>query len=221
MTINKFALPLIVVVMALVGSSARAQNLTPAQQEDAIVASSIRAQFDILAAQRDVLEDEISALRGEMQSASKSKQRRLDKEIEELSTELEIVNRKIATFPRSLRDSNYATQQRQEVDTEFMEELQRRTDEKIAHKEVHLTQAELTGLTYRVMLTISRNPVSVDSFVGMSDILEQRASDGRIIYYQGSYPTEAEAERACEKILSTGRFRDAFVVGMDGYSRVE
>lgn len=76
------------------------------------------------------------------------------------------------------------------------------------------------ALTYRVMIAISKSALPKSAFTGLSDILEQRTSNGGVIYYQGSYQSKSEADRACTSILAAHKFRDAFVVAMEGDRRV-
>lgn len=73
---------------------------------------------------------------------------------------------------------------------------------------------------FRIMIAISKTPLSKSSFNGMSDVMEQQMPSGGMVYYQGTYSTLSDAQRVCNSILSQRRFRDAFVVAMVGNRRV-
>ncbi len=240
MTIKKISICLVIAAFAVAQGVASAQDLTKAQQKeldrrqeeeqaqrDRAVASSIEGQFNTLLSEKAFVEEKIAAVQLEQQGASKSKTRRLDKDLQELNEELDVINRKISTFPRSLRDPEYVADDSKEK-AAFLAELQQEIDARIAaqnhaieSQRAAAQEAEQGNITYRVMIAISQSPLSASDFVGLKDIIEQRMSDGSIVYYQGAYSTQEQAQRACRAILAQQTFRDAFVVAMDGYTRVE
>ena len=75
-------------------------------------------------------------------------------------------------------------------------------------------------LVYRVMVAISKSRLPLSEFSGLSDVLEQAMPAGGYAYYAGQYTSLGQAEAACERILAGYKFRDAFVVAMEGSRRV-
>lgn len=77
-----------------------------------------------------------------------------------------------------------------------------------------------SGTTYRVLIAISKTQIPASKFASLDNVMEQSMPAGGYVYYQGSYGSIAQAQVACNKILSEHRFRDAFVVAMNGSRRV-
>ncbi|MFI3287552.1 MAG: hypothetical protein R3Y61_03650 [Rikenellaceae bacterium] len=65
---------------------------------------------------------------------------------------------------------------------------------------------------YRVIFAIVEKELPTSELRGLGDVAKQVLPTKQIVYYQGNYPSEAAATRACETIISQGKYLDAFVV---------
>lgn len=79
---------------------------------------------------------------------------------------------------------------------------------------------ESKEVVYRVMVAISKVRLSTSEFVGIPDVVEQTMPVGGYAYYSGQYSSIGQAQGACDQILAHHKFRDAFVVAMEGGRRV-
>ncbi|MFI3299457.1 MAG: hypothetical protein R3Y49_06625 [Rikenellaceae bacterium] len=216
------------------------------------ITTSAQGQYNLLLQDKDRLNTEIYQLNSKIAVEKKSKQKKLQKTLDSKNSELEVVNRRMESFPESVRNPQSAEKTQ---DKEFLDMLEKNAQKKIQMTDPYsgtisndpaleqsyrkhlnnngyiplydsqsgecITSESDNSLKYRIMLTIERSALPASSFNGMDSVLEQRMADGTIIYYQGSYSTEGEAQRACANIIKQNKFRDAFVVAMMGARRVE
>lgn len=203
----------------------------------AATGATTKSSYAVLQNEQMLLSEKISILSSEFQGASKSKARKISKQINDLTLQLTAVERRMDSYPESIRNPSSVTFA--QIDDQFARELDAKVAarvaasnpyagqlssdpelEKIYRQALKSGKAE-AGITYRVMISISKSVLPKSTFNGLTDIVEQRMANGNIAYYQGAYTSRDEAETACRKILAARKFRDAFVVAMQGDRRVE
>lgn len=228
---------------------------TKSKRQNSYVTPPIHSTRDAYAAllnEQQYINSQIETLVVALRETKGGKAKKISSQINELTNQVEIIGRKLATYPLEIRDPNY--QRPVETDELFNAQLDELISLRISQTDAYagtissdpeLEQlyrdylkdngyipiysfidgqrteiADNTGVTYRVMIAISRQPLPISAFDSMTDISEQRMPNGGIIYYQGAYNTKAEADAACNEILAKGKARDSFVVAMRGGKRI-
>lgn len=200
-----------------------------------------KSVYAALLKEQTLLSEQIGVLSTQLQGASKAKAKKISAQINDLTSKLGAVQRRLDSFPESIKNPGNTVM---EVDEEFNRQMDALAAQMNAAADPFAGQIssdpELEamyrqylsennngavinagdGLVYRVMIAISKNALPKSAFKGLTDILEQRMNNGGVIYYQGSYATQQDAQNACNMILSQRKFRDAFVVAMQGDRRV-
>ncbi len=231
-----------VMVCSTLLSSAQVREARAVHSEAKQVNSSIESKFRELKSQQSELQGQIKELEGAIQGASKSKARKLSKELEETKGELEVINRIIESYPLQLRDPNYTPDTSKEE--AFKDEIERLGVDRAVKSDPYSkpisSDSELEKLyreylkdqsykptvrgidghyatpnanLYRIVLAaIEGREPTKTPFEGLSDIYYRKADNNTIIYYQGNYKSYQEAKAALEGIKHSGRFLDAFIV---------
>lgn len=171
--------------------------------------NSTQTAYNSLKSRESELNMQIKLNNDQRKSASKSKIKSLDKELLTLNNELAATKRILATYPESATNPKYRTPAKPTPTI---------NSNKTQSTNNHASATN--NLCYRVLIEVAPAPLDDKNFAGLTDILQQRMPSGQTIYYQGSYATEAEAQRACERIKKCTTFTDAFVVAMRGTQRV-
>ena len=210
--------------------------------------NSIQKAYASLYTQQQALMRQADNLAAQMSGATRSKANKLAKELNSVKSELAVVERKMAAYPRSVTDPNYRSEQAsQPMSSDLQDKLESLTNAKIAaedfdnkpivsddpelQKAYRLYQqlgdeaftrqeaAPLTGVVFRVQIATGL-PGRKSSFSGINDIYEVEGGKGLSAYYSGAYASYEAAQQACRDIRANTRYKDAFVVAMDGDKRV-
>lgn len=209
--------------------------------------SATQSLLDDLVAEQRMIGEQISALSTQLNTASRSQAKKLNGQIGELNDRLAAVERRISTFPASMRNPSSYTSQTPKVDNEFREKLNEDAQKKIASSDPYagtlshdkeldriyrsyvnnpnnpISSSEVVGdKVYRILLITSTKKIDASKFRYMNDVFEQKLPNNKgYAYYQGDYDTEQEAQKACRTVISKGTFRGAIVVAMVGDKRVD
>lgn len=216
---------------------------------------STQQVYNDLLYQQKQIGEQISNLSLQLHSASPAQGRKMTRQINLLSDDLAIVERKLAAFPAQFTGATIPqSEQNTAPDDSFRQQLDSLAANRVAASNpfagqlsadpeldrmyrayikvygdgVTITeQVETTtgavdakNLVYRVMVAISKTRLPLATFSGISDIVEQAMPAGGYVYYAGQYHSLGVAQEACDQILSRHKFRDAFVVAMQGGKRV-
>lgn len=193
---------------------------------------------------------QISTLSLQLHSASASKGRKITHQINLLNDNLVVIERKLAAFPSKYTGvSNPNAEHIATVDRSFADQLDSIATVRVAANNPFAGQlsqdpeldrmyraylktygdgtsysnqvaGDRKGVVYRVMVSISKARLSLAQFAGVPDVMEQAMPSGGYAYYSGQYGSLDEAQGACDQILSRHKFRNAFVVAMEGNRRV-
>lgn len=206
--------------------------------------------FNDLLIQQQNIGNQISELSLQLHSASPSKGRKISQKINLLNDDLVIVERKLAAFPSQYTgvrhpaavdatDDSFARQfdsltsarvaasnplagklsKDPELDRMYRAYLQAHNTNQTAERS-NGSFGDSEGIVYRVMLAISKTRLPLSQFGGISKVMEQKMPAGGYVYYSKQYDSLDQAQAACDQILSRHKFRDAFVVAMQGNNRV-
>jgi|GEM_PF-3770171 len=197
--------------------------------------------------QQKALIREADNLSAQISGATKSKARKLTKQLAKVNSELTIIERKISTYPRSITDPNYyAEQPAEENSGDLQRKIESLADEKLAAQDFDNTpmvdddpelqrayrmyqqfgeeaftsqEEETPRAVYRVQIGTGL-PGHASSFKGVDNVYEVDNGKGSSVYYSGSFRDLATARDACNKIKGSTRYKDAFVVAMNGDKRI-
>lgn len=196
---------------------------------------TVAQQTILTLAERKVeLQAQQSRLGKELPLARRSQAKKISKELETVSSDIEVINRKIASMPKSVRDglegdfgtvaelhdtadSLFAARERAAA-TPVRPQVEEPEDEEESEYQQPST-AQSSAVTYRVQLSVVSRP-NPSAFAGMSNVKEIVRPDGKYAYYYGSYSTLSEAQAACKRLRASSKFRDAFVVALAGNRRI-
>ncbi len=200
---------------------------------------SVISSYNGLVSQREDLVESIDKLQGEMDVSSKSRARRLAKQVHALKRQLYALDRRISSYPRVLREPDYVDERA--VDKEFEERLNRlielRMEQSGDYGDEELDEHYLeylnesgevsnsvksvvgsSGVRYRVMLLASRNGVAKSEFryLDGARVLEQRVDGCGMVYYVGDFSDRIDAEVYCMQLQERDRmYKGAVVVALD------
>lgn len=198
----------------------------------------------IMAQQQNVV-SRIDMLTTELNSATRSRTKRIVKEITSLNNELAILERQAMAYPESVR--NQSTSENPELEAQqkeaFMNELDRKADQIISNQsdddqswgssdpeldrayknysnpgssDYDSESSTMDRVVYSVQIGSGGNGKS-SSFRGVSGVKETRLSNGSSAYTVGAYSSLNAAKQECARIKSSTSYRDAFVVAfIDG-----
>lgn len=190
--------------------------------------------IETLMSQKQALTDQVEALINELATAKKSKQKKLHKQLVATQQKAESLERLIATFPTNTTDPQTTTDDREALKKQMAERLDQKmqgvdttnvtlddiTDPEMrkvyenyqkygdVSKEAKVDDDELTycvqiGSGKRGKASLYRNAKQVQ---------EIPISNGRAIYYSGSYTSKEQAKDACASLRRY--YRDAFVISV-------
>lgn len=221
-------------------SAAAASTVVSASSSPKAAYAQILTRLETIQTQLDVLSTQLMGSRG-------GKAKKIVKQIDALQREKTSLNAQKPLFSRSITDPEYAQAQDQREREEYMAELAAKTSELIAKTdpfagkmsddpELQKTYREYVDTfmprqapettfatgdkVYRVMFAIAKKAINVQEIQAYGQVMEQRLPSGGIAYYVGLFTSREAAQGVCNKILATGKYRDAFVVAMVGNKRV-
>lgn len=246
-----FTLTLLCLITVNYASAQKRRSNTIVDANQTVVTSQAGSytdrEYGTLTAQRESIQCQIDLLSAQLQSSSKSKAKKLTKQLNALADEMSQLERRMEAYPESVRNpgtASAATAESIDQDREFerqlqakAEELNRATDESqfLRSDDPEIAKAyrqyqnhgddydpsdnETPRILYHVQVGQGKRGQRT-SFRGINNVSEIPQPNGTSCYYAGSYPTLSEAKRACSTIRSSTRYRDAFVVATDNGKRI-
>lgn len=175
------------------------------------------------------LQQEVDLLGAKLKTARGSRAKKITKELDILADQIDVIDRKLAAVPKTQTIpeayssgkpfSNFVDSL---VDKRIETEGYVRSSDTPA-TDNYASPSSSAGadrrIVYRVQvgLTMRPNEAAYSSLPGVK--MRQRP-DGKYAYYYGGYPNYAEAQAACKRVRANARYRDAFVVAMQGTRRI-
>lgn len=176
------------------------------------------------------LQKQVDLLGAELKTARGSRARKITKELDILADQLAVIDRKLEALPKpqSIPDVYSSGKPFKR----FVDSLvDRRIEEEgyvkgpgdapatNNYKAPVQSAAAEYRIVYRVQLAVTTRP-NEGAFAGLAGVKMLQRPDGKYAYYYGGYPTYAEAQAACKRLRANARYRDAFVVAMQGTQRI-
>lgn len=175
------------------------------------------------------LQKQVDLLGAELKTARGSRARKITKELDILADQIAVIDRKLEALPKpqSIPDIYSSGKPFKQfvdslVDRRIEEEgyVKGPSDTPATDNYVAPTQsAAAYRIVYRVQLAVTTRPNEA-AFSGLAGVKMLQRPDGKYAYYYGGYPNYAEAQAACKRLRADARYRDAFVVAMQGTQRI-
>ena len=176
------------------------------------------------------LQKQVDLLGAELKTARGSRAKKITKELKILADQIDVIDRKLAAVPQTPTIpeayssgkpfSNFVDSL---VDKRIEEEGYVKggsdtpaTDNYVAPSK---SAAAEYRIVYRVQVGVTSQPNEA-AYSGLSGVKMLQRPDGKYAYYYGGYPNYAEAQAACKRVRANSRYRDAFVVAMQGTQRI-
>ena len=183
-----------------------------------------------LTSRRAELQEQVDLLGAELKTARGSRARKITKELDILADQIAVIDRKLEAMPKPQTIPEVYSSGR--PFKRFVDSLvDRRIEEEgyvkgpgdapatDNYKAPGQSAAAAFRIVYRVQLAVTTRP-NESAFSELTGVRMLQRSDGRYAYYYGGYPTYAEAQAACKRLRTNARYRDAFVVAMQGTQRI-
>lgn len=176
------------------------------------------------------LQQQVDLLGAELKTARGSRARKITKELDILADQIAVIDRKLEALPKpqSIPDVYSSGKPFKQfvdslVDKRIEEEgyVKGPGDAPATDNYKAPTQSATAEyrIVYRVQLAVTTRP-NEGAFAGLAGVKMLQRPDGKYAYYYGGYPTYAEAQAACKRLRADARYRDAFVVAMQGTQRI-
>ncbi|MCC8062995.1 MAG: SPOR domain-containing protein [Rikenellaceae bacterium] len=176
------------------------------------------------------LQKQVDLLGAELKTARGSRARKITKELDILADQIAVIDRKLEALPKpqSIPDAYSSGKPFKQfvdslVDRRIEEEgyVKGPGDTPATDNYVAPTQSAAAAyrIVYRVQLAVTTRPNEA-AFSGLAGVKMLQRPDGKYAYYYGGYPNYAEAQAACKRLRADARYRDAFVVAMQGTQRI-
>lgn len=176
------------------------------------------------------LQKQVDLLGAELKTARGSRARKITKELDILADQIAVIDRKLEALPKpqSIPDIYSSGKPFKQfvdslVDRRIEEEgyVKGPSDTPATDNYVAPTQSAAAAyrIVYRVQLAVTTRPNEA-AFSGLAGVKMLQRPDGKYAYYYGGYPNYAEAQAACKRLRADARYRDAFVVAMQGTQRI-
>lgn len=176
------------------------------------------------------LQKQVDLLGAELKTARGSRARKITKELDILADQIAVIDCKLEALPKpqSIPDIYSSGKPFKQfvdslVDRRIEEEgyVKGPSDTPATDNYVAPTQSAAAAyrIVYRVQLAVTTRPNEA-AFSGLAGVKMLQRPDGKYAYYYGGYPNYAEAQAACKRLRADARYRDAFVVAMQGTQRI-
>lgn len=179
---------------------------------------------------RAELQKQVDLLGGELKTARGSRARKITKELNILADQIDVIDRKLAAVPKTPTIPEAYSSGR--PFSHFVDSLvDKRIEEEGYVKGPSDTPAtdnyvapsgSATAeyrIVYRVQVGVTAQPNEA-AYSGLAGVKMLQRPDGKYAYYYGGYPNYAEAQAACKRVRTNSKYRDAFVVAMQGTRRI-
>ncbi|MDE5945522.1 MAG: SPOR domain-containing protein [Rikenella sp.] len=183
---------------------------------------------------RTELQEQIDLLGAELKTARGSRARKITRELDILADQLAVVERKLEALPKpqTIREAYSSGRPfRQFVDSL----VDRRIEEEgyvlgTGGNSRTPTTDSYTGpgrnaaaedfrITFRIQLGVTSRP-NPQAYATLPGVKMYQRTDGQYAYYYGSYTDYAEAQSICKRLKANTKYRDAFVVALQGTQRI-
>lgn len=183
---------------------------------------------------RTELQEQVDLLGAELKTARGSRAKKITKELDILADQLAVVNRKLEALPKpqTIREAYSSGRPFKQfvdslVDRRIEEEGYVRsgasktptTDGYKAPTPENGGVAEDYRIVFRVQLGVTARP-NEQAYAALPGVKMQKRTDGKYAYYYGSYPNFTEAQAVCKRLQTNPKYRDAFVVALQGGMRL-
>lgn len=176
------------------------------------------------------LQQQVDLLGTELKTARGSRARKITKELDILADQIAVIDRKLEALPKpqsipEVYSSSKPFKQFVDslVDRRIEEEgfVKGPGDTPATDNYEAPTQSAAAAyrIVYRVQLAVTTRP-NEGAFAGLAGVKMLQRPDGKYAYYYGGYPSYAEAQAACKRLRANAKYRDAFVVAMQGTQRI-
>lgn len=176
------------------------------------------------------LQEQVDLLGAELKTARGSRARKITKELDILADQIAVIDRKLEALPKpqtipEAYSSGKPFKQFVDslVDKRIEEEGYVKGPSDTPATDNYTAPARNTAdayrVVYRVQLAVTSYP-NEGAFAALPGVRMSQRPDGKYAYYYGGYPTYAEAQSACKRLRTNAKYRDAFVVAMQGTQRI-
>lgn len=180
---------------------------------------------------RTELQEQVDLLGAELKTARGARARKITKELDILADQLAVVNRKLEALPKpqTIREAYSSGRPFKQ----FVDSL---VDRRI-EEEGYVRGASRTPMTdkykgpqqnnmiedfrivFRVQLGVTARP-NEQAYAALPGVKMQQRSDGKYAYYYGNYSDYTMAQAVCKRLQTNPKYRDAFVVALQGGQRL-
>lgn len=176
------------------------------------------------------LQKQVDLLGAELKTARGSRARKITKELDILADQMAVIDRKLEALPKpqSIPDVYSSGKPFKRfvdslVDKRIEEEGYVKGPDGTSATDNYVAPAQNAAanyrIVYRVQLAVTMRP-NEGAFSELTGVKMLQRPDGKYAYYYGGYPSYAEAQAACKRLRTNPRYRDAFVVAMQGTQRI-
>lgn len=181
---------------------------------------------------RTELQEQIDLLGAELKTARGSRARKITHELDILADQLAVVERKLEALPKpqTIREAYSSGRPfRQFVDSLVDRRIEEegyvlgtgnsRTPTTDSYTGPGKNAAEDYRITFRIQLGVTSRP-NPQAYATLPGVKMYQRTDGLYAYYYGSYTDYAEAQSICKRLKANTKYRDAFVVALQGTQRI-
>ena len=180
---------------------------------------------------RTELQEQVDLLGAELKTARGSRARKITRELDILADQLAVVERKLEALPKpqTIREAYSSGRPfRQFVDSLVDRRLEEegyvvgsksRTPATDSYKEPTRSAAEDFRIVFRIQLGVTSRP-NPQAYATLPGVKMLQRPDGMYAYYYGGYSDYTEAQSICKRLRANTKYRDAFVVALQGTTRI-